>query len=173
MELDYFAILGLTPGRYRPDEVQRRFQAERDALVAKLADAAQSGSSRARLEALHLAYRTLADPRSQVDYLATHRQQLDAATRLRRLIAASLEGGLLRYSRRQEILRYGGELGFNEFQIHLLIAQVQFGDDVVTTPRPRPAPDLRGGERRAALRLAAAAALALALGLAALRWLGV
>jgi len=47
---------------------------------------------------------------------------------LRLLIEAALEEGLLRYSRRQMIVERARELGLSEFQAHLLIAQVQYGE---------------------------------------------
>jgi hypothetical protein len=172
---DYFAILGLTPGVYRPAEIQHRFQQERARLLAQLADAATHQESRRQLDELHLAYRALLDAQRQEQQLAAAESgvasQPDRAfVQLSRLIADSLEDGLLRYSRRQAILTEGRRLGFNEFQIHLLIAQVQFGNVRPELVGPRPAPPRTA--RRGAL-LTAAVLLAGALFLLAKHWLGV
>ena len=129
-------------------------------------------AARRELDQLHLAYAALRDPRGQAEYLRTRAAGADAATRLRQLIAAALEDGLLRYSRRQDILTGARRLGFSEFHTPLLIAQVQFGED---EPGLDAAPRSRGARRdrsRAWAGLAAAGLLALALFLALVRWLG-
>jgi len=170
MGRDYFTVLGLAPGRYDSAEVARRFEVERARLLAQLHDPATHQEARRRLEELHLAYAALHDPRAQAEYLAARGGAADDLTYLRRLIAASLEDGLLRYSRRQEILAEARERGFSDFQAQLLIAQVQFGDDSFSPATPgRP----RLARRGAAARLAAAGVLALGMFLALVRWLNV
>jgi hypothetical protein len=172
---DYFAILGLTPGVYRPAEIQHRFQQERARLLAQLADAATHQESRRQLDELHLAYRALLDAQRQEQHLAsaepgTASRPDRALVQLSALIADSLEDGLLRYSRRQAILAEGRRLGFSDFQVHLLIAQVQFGSVRPELVGPRQAPPR--GTRRGAL-LAAAVLLAGALFLLLKQSLGV
>lgn len=177
MERDWFAILGLAPGRYEPAEIARRFHAQRVRVLAAMNDPRQYAAARRRLEELHLAYAALRDPDAQAEHLRAQSRDDDAVRRLRRLIAASLEDGLLRYSRRQEILAQAARLGFSPFQTQLLIAQVQFGDEIVPAPRPShgpaPQPHARHGRPRTWARLAAVGVLALALFLALVRWLGV
>ncbi len=135
---DYFAILGLAPGRYDPREIRRRFERERTRLLSRMGEPAAGAAARRELDDLHLAYATLREPASQARYLAEH-GNIDGMTRMRRFIEASLEGGLVRYSRRQRILAEGRRLGFSDFQTQLMIAQVQFGDSTIdTTPARRP-----------------------------------
>ncbi len=173
MVRDYFAILGLTPGRYAPAEITRRFRTERQSLLAQLDDPATHRQARRQLDELHVAYALLCDPRAQAECLRAQRDDCDDVARLRHLIAASLEDGLLRYSRRQEILAQGQRTGLSDFQTHLLIAQVQFGDDQI---RPivsgRARRDVQE-PRRVWARFAAVGVLALAMFLAMIRWLGV
>jgi len=139
MARDYFAILGLSPGRYDSREITRRFVERRSQLLATLADPATHAKTRQQLEDLHLAYRVLRDPQRQSEYLAARAADEDRLGQLRRMIAASLEDGLLRYSRRQMILEHARKLGLSDFQAQVLIAQVQFGDgdfmDWPATPR--------------------------------------
>lgn len=171
MAHDYFAILGLAPGRYSEVEIAQRFDSERTRLIAELDRPRHHVESRRQLEALHLAYSTLRDPTSQAAYLEAGFGNENDVTAMRRLIAASLEGGLLRYSRRRQILEEGRRRAFSDFQTQLLIAQVQFGDDQfapVTPGTPRPAADK---DSRAWARFAAVGVLALALFLALVRWL--
>jgi len=161
MARDYFAILGLPPGRYDPCEITRRFVERRNRLLATLADPATHAETRRQLEHLHLAYRVLCDPQRQSEYLAARAADEDRLGQLRRLIAASLEDGLLRYSRRQMILDQARKLGLSDFQAQVLIAQVQFGEghfvDWPTTSR--------AGSPRAAIwrRAAAVGVLGLAM----------
>ncbi len=136
MARDCFAILGLTPGIYKPDTVQRRFEKQRARLLAALHQPATHYESRRQLDELHIAYQTLVDPDAQRRYMDGQAGTRDALTRMRRLIAASLEDGLLRYSRRQEIIEQARRLGFSDFHAHLLIAQVQFGDTAIDLPPP-------------------------------------
>ncbi|MCG3126959.1 MAG: hypothetical protein CHACPFDD_01814 [Phycisphaerae bacterium] len=124
-DTDHFATLGLTPGVYDPREIAERFLEMRLRLSESPFD---DDDSRTRLAAISKAYEVLRDPAKQ----AAHRElrRFDApADSLRRVIDASLEDGLLRYSRRQEILAAGRALGFSDFQTQLMIAQVQFGDE--------------------------------------------
>jgi hypothetical protein len=172
MDRDYFTILGLSPGRYNPGQVTQRFEAERVRLLAQLGRPATHATARRGLDELHLAYATLRDPRTQAQYLRTRTDGCDDVARLRQLIAASLEDGLLRYSRRQDILAEARRVGFSDFQTQLLIAQVQFGDEQLDIIRPRAGRAAAGGATRAWASFAAAGVLALALFLAMIRWLG-
>ncbi len=164
MERDYFSILGLTPGCYSAREVDARFRALRDHLAGITPD---DDAVRAQREVLYVAYRVLRDPRGQKEYLAALRDDEPPIDRLRRQIAASLEYDLLRHSRRQALLEEGRRIGLSDFQTQLLIAQVQFGDDLQflsagrTAHRSARAAPPSGG--RVGLRLAAAGLLALAL----------
>ncbi len=123
---DYFALLGLAPGRYSATEIARRYLELRAALVAQLGDPAEYEPARRRLEQIHLAYSILRDPHQQ-DRVRQSLEQTDPHTRVRLRIAASLEDGLLRFSRRQEIIAFARTLGISEFHTQLLIAQAQFG----------------------------------------------
>ncbi len=170
MPRDYFSILGLTPGRYDPAEISRRFFTARERLLRQLDDPAQHAQTRRALEDLHIAYAALRDPQLQAEHAAPVPAGDDRIRQMRRLIGACLEDGLLRYSRRQEILDEGRRLGFSDFQTQLLIVQVQYGDgDVVAAPTRQTA--LRShSDSRAAARFAAAMLLALAGFFAALVW---
>ena len=171
MAEDYFSILGLAPGRYSPEQITRSFDATRRRIVAQLDDPRRHVPSRQRLEAVHLAYATLRDPATQAEYLETRFRNDDAVTGLRRLIASSLEDGLLRYSRRRRILEEARRLGFSDFQTQLLIAQVQFGDEQFAPATPAKNAQRRGGDGRAWARVTAVGVLALVLFLVMVRWL--
>lgn len=174
MSHDYFSILGLTPGCYAPGEIARRFNARRRRLLTALDDPAQHVESRRRLDELHRAYNALRDPRRQAEHRRAARagDDQDRVARLRRLIELSLEGGLLRYSRRAEILDEGRRLGFSEFHAQLLIAQVQFGDGIIAPPYRRDVYRSAESASQVGARFAAAGVLALAIFLAMVRWLG-
>jgi hypothetical protein len=175
MSRDYFSILGLTPGRYEPGDIARRFEARRRQVLLQLDDPGQHYESRRRLNELYLAYNALRDPRRQAEYVRAAREDNDRAdrvARLRRLIESSLEGRLLRYSRRAEILAEGRRLGFSDFQTQLLIAQVQFGDGIIPPPCGRDVSQSVETASRVGARFAAAGVLALAIFLAMIRWLG-
>jgi hypothetical protein len=175
MSREYFSILGLTPGRCEPKEVARRFHTRRRRLLAQLADSTRYAESRRQLDLLHRAYNALSDPRRQAEHVRAAREEgtdEDRVARLRRLIEVSLEGGLLRYSRRAEILVEGRRLGFSEFQTHLMIAQVQFGGELAVPPTRSSRPTSAETPSRVGARFAAAGVLALAIFLAAIRWLG-
>lgn len=172
MARDYFAVLGLPPGQYAPQVITRCFQLERTRLLRMMGDPLRYTLTRRLLEELHLAYTTLRDPIRQDAYRQKLANAPPPVQELRALIAASLEGGLLRHSRRQAILARGRELGLSDFQVHLLIAQVQFGDDdapagvLTLTPTPRTT------GVRIWPRLAGVGMLALTMYLALVRWLG-
>ena len=169
MANDYFAILGLTPGHYEPREITRRFQNARAQVLAELSGGGADAGTRQRLDDLHLAHATLRSPSMQARYLS-EQDGADDAERLRRLIAASLEDGLLRYSRRRMILAEARELGFNDFQTQVLIAQVQFGEDEID-PVPRAEAARRGAaHRRIWAHTAAIGLLATAFFLLMIHW---
>ena len=174
MSRDYFAILGLAPGRHDPREIARRFNRRRQALIDRLGNPREHHAVRQELEELHEAYNALRHPEQQVEHVRLAAGDVDETPtqRLCRMIEASLEGGLLRHSRRMRILEEGRRLGFSEFHSHLLIAQVQFGGPIVTTPRTGRPVRVSDTPQRVAARFAAAGVLAVALFLVAIRWLG-
>lgn len=171
MARDPYAMLGLPPGCTDPRRITASFQRRRARLLAELDDPIHYAATRAALDELYLAYATLRDPRRRVAYLRT-RVLGNPADELRNHIAAALEDGLLRYTRRQAILQRAAELGIGEFQAQLLIAQVQFGADdldVIAVPvtggRPAEPPRLWA-------RAAGVGVLALAMFLGLIHWLG-
>lgn len=169
---DCFAILGLEPGRYDAAALARRFQQRRSGLLAdRRLPAAEVHRG---LDQLYVAYRLLRDEAALTDH---HRELVtknaDPISGLRHLIAASLEDGLIRRSRRVAILAEGRRRGLSDFHTHLLIAQTQFGEKRVLAfddPRDQPAREI---QRRFAARFAAALVLGLALFLMTIRLLGV
>jgi hypothetical protein len=166
MPRDDMALLGLTPGRHDPRAITLRFEAERARWVAALHDPRTYATARARLEELHVAYRALLAGQERMGATAPP----DPAAELRQAIAMSLEDGLLRHSRRQALLEQGRALGFNEFQVQLLIAQVQFGGPAEPGPaRPAVGP-VAGPHPRTWARVAAVGVLALAMFLGMMRW---
>lgn len=172
---DYFAILGLIPGRYGPTEVERQFAVRRQALLERLHHPAHRERASIELDRLHVAYAALRDPARQSQHLLERREAPDEVELLARRISDELEDGLLRHSRREQIIDEARRIGLSEFQAHLLIAQVLAGDDGFPVVRPRRA--AASGDSvsalRAAPRLAAAGVLALAIFLAVIRWLGI
>lgn len=134
MPRDPFAVLGLAPGRYSPTEIERRYQSARKPLVARLVNDENGWPIRRSLDDLHWAYRTLINPENQVRATRMLNGEGDKTESLRLYIEASLEEGLLRASRRQEILELGKALGISEFHTHLLIAQTQFGEVELRPP---------------------------------------
>ncbi len=175
MSREYYSILGLSPGRYEPKQIARQFEARRRRLLVELDDPARHDESRRQLDELYKAYNTLRDPRRQAEHLRASRGEGtpdDRVTPLLRLIEASLEGGLLRYSRRLEIIEAGRRLGFSEFHTQLLIAQVQFGGELVVVPAAHAVSRAAEPHSRVGARFAAAGVLALAIFLATIRWLG-
>ncbi len=159
----FFQTLGLAPGRHDSGTLARRFRELRAEALHLLASPDTAMQGEARLDALHLAYRALSAQTAATPAGA------DALGDLRALIAASLEDGLLRYSRRQQILEAGRAAGLSDFQTQLVIAQVQFGDDhaAPALPAQRPACAPR---RRTWPFLTAAALLGLAGLLAEIWW---
>lgn len=172
MPRDYFAILGLAPGQYDPAEITRRFQRERQRLLQALNDPSSYRRARRQLDDLHLAYAALRRPQGQAAVVtaAPPAENGDVA-RLRRMIAASLEDGLLRYSRRRDILDAARELGFSEFQTQLLIAQVQFGDDQIPVGGSIGEQRSVNAAARAWTGVTAVAVLALAMFFTMMHWL--
>jgi len=163
MAHDYFSVLGLSPGTYEPCEITRLFAARRQRLLGELHNPSRHIAARRELEELHVAYTVLRDPAQQAEYLRERTTAQDRVTQLRRLIAATLEDGLLRYSRRQMVLERGRELGLSEFQTQLLIAQIQYGGDEVPVVEGSPA--ARKTETRSAkwMRFAAAGVIGVAM----------
>lgn len=49
----------------------------------------------------------------------------------RGMVAGELEAGILRYSRRTQLLRYAERLGIDEFEATLLIAEAQYHADQI------------------------------------------
>jgi hypothetical protein len=45
-----------------------------------------------------------------------------------RMVQYEIKGGVLRYSKRRELLSFARKLGLSDFEAHLLIAQAQYGD---------------------------------------------
>ena len=170
MSDDYFTILGLTPRRYKPRDITRRFERVRTSLIAELGDSVSSAEARRKLDQLHLAYSALREPGTQANYLNEH-VSADGATAMRRLIADSLEGGLLRFSRRQMILAESRRRGFSDFQTQLLIAQVQFGDSRIAPSTSAGDTGWRAGVRRAWPQLLAIGLLTVAIFLILIGWL--
>ncbi len=171
MPRDHFARLGLSVARHPPHVVDQHFAAARGRLVADLSRPTSYLDSRRSLEALYVAYRVLRDPGRQAAYLEDI-EQADPETELRRLIAASLEGGLVRQSRREFLVARGRELGISEFHVHLLIAQAMIGDEacVAAQVMPRANPPRRGSNWK---DYAAVGALAVAVFVALVRWAGI
>ena len=167
MSHDPFEILGLAPGRYDAAALRRQ-------LAARQAELGARGENRERADELHVAYSVLRDPANQTIYLTRleRRAAPDPTAELRALIAASLEDGLLRHSRRVRILQEGRRLGLSPFHTQLLIAQTQFGPKrVLAETACDEVSDAAPGS--AVARMAGLLILALALFLAAVRAVGV
>lgn len=162
MSRDYFRTLGLAHGEYAPAEIECRFQTARKEL---LADAAREGGPVLwrRLDSLHLAYQVLRDPRLQSRHLAQiSGQATDPVPQFQLRIAGSLEDGLLRHTRRQELLDEGRRIGLNEFQVQLLIAQTQVGEQRLRLADPTSPSVNAAAPTRFGMRIAAAGLLAIA-----------
>ncbi|MEP0847978.1 MAG: hypothetical protein HRF50_14300 [Phycisphaerae bacterium] len=172
MPRDHLATLGLQPGRYSTQDIERRFQALRSATLAALRDPATHEAARRRLDALHVARAAVLASDANTPQSSGHAADSNAAAELRRLIAASLEDGLLRCTRRSTILAEGRRLGFSDFHVQLLIAEVQFRGRAVLAP-PLERRRQQAGALRIGARAAAAGVLALALFLSMIRWLHV
>jgi len=171
MARDYFALLAAGPGGRDAREIIRRFVLERERLLSELDDPYRQADARRELDRLYLAYAVLQRGGQVASVTPGRAVAADAVSELRELIAASLEGGLLRYSRRQMILERAAELGLNEFQAQLLIAQVQFGEEDIPTVATGGL--ARGAANpRAWARVAGVGVLALAMFLFLVHWLG-
>jgi hypothetical protein len=177
MSNDPLTILGLARDECTPFEIDRRFIARRRELREALDDPACYFQARRGLEDLYQAYRTLRSiPTPEPpDVLIRIAKPSDGAAEriayLRRMIEVSLESGLLRCTRRQEIVAEGRRLKFSEFQMQLLIAQVQYGGALMTPPVTDEQLTPCSGLTRIGVRIAAAGVLALALFLSVVRWL--
>ncbi|MCA9242809.1 MAG: hypothetical protein KDA32_02550 [Phycisphaerales bacterium] len=172
MPRDYFATLGLKPGRYDADEIDARFAALRARLLIELRSSATRGYAERRLEEAYQARSLLRDPRSQAMLRKGLEERDDGAERLNQLrafVLASLEEGLLRHSRRQACIEEGMRLGFTEFHTHLVIAQTQF-DGRVVIPPPAGRPERKAHAIQVVSRAAAVGVLALGLFLVMVRW---
>lgn len=172
MPRDYFAILGLKPGRYDPAEIDARFAALRGRLLRELREPRMRAHAERRLEDAYRAKSLLRDERTQAMMRDKLEQRDDAAGRvdqLRAFVLASLEDGLLRHSRRQACIEEGIRLGFTEFHTHLVIAQAQFdGRVLVAPPGQRVLPS--AAPLQVVARAAAVGVLALGLFLVMVRW---
>jgi hypothetical protein len=178
MEHDCFAILGLTPGPYTPELIVKRFSEQRSRCLERLSTQ-QSSTAERRLEALHIACQLLSDPQRQQRHLMAVRDGMlaDPQAHLRDLVAAAIEDGLLRYSRRQELLRIGREMGLSAFQVHLIIAEEQVGQAQLkprtTQPAKTETTTRSNAINQTRLNFAAAGLLALGLFFMAISWLGI
>jgi hypothetical protein len=173
MPQDYFAVFGLTSAGWTERELTTRYRTVRARLLSELDNPARHADARARLDELYLAYRTLRDPQRRAAYERAREGKVDPVTIMRGRIEAALEGGLLRYSRRVQIIDQARELGLNEFQTQLLIAQVQFGEqEIRLLPRVTVRALPQATPQRIWSRLAGVGVLAGALFLFLLHWLG-
>ena len=175
MGTKYFSILGLAPGPVRPRRSPLGgFRPNVPALLAALRNPATAVDARRQLDCLHMAYAVLRDPRGQESILQARRSEDNDLTRLKRLIAASLEDGLLRFSRLAGDSRRGAVRGAS-LTSRRNCSSRRFSSATITSPcltRLRNRPPHREA-RRAWAGLAAAGALALALFLVLVRWLEV
>ncbi len=91
------------------------------------------------------------------------------------LVVASLDGGFLRYSRRQELIEIGRRLGFGEFEACLLIAEAQFRSGDIDPVDVGHYSDLQEPPAAAGLRISTQISLALlvafAVDVAIISWL--
>jgi hypothetical protein len=177
MMTEYFATLGLPPGQYTADELRRRFQTRRRLLLRAMDSPQGASAARRGLEELHLAHKALQRVRANPapwpapKHGASADDARDARlAEMRALIQDSLEGGLLRHSRRTALLDEGRQRGISAFHTHLLIAQVQCGDPSLLAPWEAELTTGRSEESRAAARLAAAVVLGLGVFMTLLRW---
>ncbi|MBP7936580.1 MAG: hypothetical protein KA354_18215 [Phycisphaerae bacterium] len=54
----------------------------------------------------------------------------------KQMVVHELEGGFLRYSRREALMRYAAQLKIGEFEATLLIAEAQYSPDTLETVDP-------------------------------------
>lgn len=174
MSLDPFNILRLSDNRHDPAALRAQFVKRVDELKLAMKSGRDPLQSRREIDELHVAYKILNDPDSRTIYVRRGNSPAapEKAARLHALIAASLEDGLLRHSRRERILEEGRNLGFSPFHTQLLIAQTQFGSRrVLSFEDERESAESQPGQ--ASVRFAAAVVLALALFLCAVQLLGI
>lgn len=92
------------------------------------------------------------------------------------MVVAELEGGFLRYSKREALLRYASRLGLSEFEAMLLMAEAQFYSDQIAPVRFESAATLDALSRPDAwsvpLRLGFALTAAICIDLVLIYWLG-
>lgn len=172
MARDPYVVLGLPFDCSDPRQIAASFQRRRARLLSELDDPTRHDATRHALDELYLAYMMLRDPRRRAAHLQA-RAAGDAVAELREQIAAALEDGLLRYTRRQAILQRAAELGIGEFQAQLLIAQVQFGGEDIDVVAVPVASGRRAEPPRLWARAAGVGVLALAMFLGLIHWLGV
>jgi hypothetical protein len=159
------------PGGARADALtgERWFQRQRQALLNELGDPRRGCEARRRLDALYLTHRAK-DVRGRARGGGPQREEnVDAICVL---VEAALEDGLIRLTRREQIIEEGRRRGLSDFHTQLLIAQVQFGE-ALFGPAGEPARAAGSQSDRIGARLAAAGVLGFALFLAAVRWLNV
>jgi len=156
--------------RLAAESLEQRFQARRQRILRDLHDPQRGHEARRRLDDLHLAYRAVRLARERPDDEAAASSNPNVVA-MRRLIAASIEDGLIRCTRRRRILEEGRRRGLSDFQIHLLMAQVQFGQMDLFGDRLGRSHAASDAVARAGARLAAAGVLGFALFLSAVRWL--
>lgn len=168
----FFSALGLSPGAHAPHVLRARFDERRRQLLEDMNDPRLAGLARKQLERLHLAYRALSHDTTRASAAVPACVIPDRAAEMRMLIESSLENGLLRQSRREALLVEGRRLGFSEFHVHLLIAQVQVCGRASHPLFDMSSPRSLETAKRTAARFAAAAMLGLAFFLSAVRWLG-
>ncbi len=173
MSFDPFEILGLDAADAGPGEIASRFRRRRAELLALLHEPMTARAARIELDDLYLAERMLRDPETRRRRSARTIGRADALQQLRDQIAASIEGGLIRSSRRHALLEEGRSLGLSEFHVHLLIAETQFGGRSVLQADVPPKTRQGSAPQRIAARMAAVGVLTLAMVLSAVRWLGV
>lgn len=169
MAAEHLQILGLAPGRHDPRVLAERFEALRAEALAMLARPETGERGAARLDALHWAYRAACRD-ANVGARSDVNRHGDASAELQAIIAASLEDGLLRYSRRQQIIEAGRARGFSDFQTQLLIAHTQYCDAGQYDEAPR---SIAAPPRRPVWPFVAASALlAVAMFLMQVWWVG-
>jgi len=70
-------------------------------------------------------------PRATVLPLGQHERRII----FHEMVKAELEGGLLRYSKRKQLLHYAGKIGIPNFEACLMIAEVQHSEGQLEAPR--------------------------------------
>jgi hypothetical protein len=168
---EHYDSLGLQPGTYSFAEVSRCFGIVRARLLEELEDPSRHESARRNLDRAYRARNAFQATREQTPGL--HEGESDRYSRMRRMIESSLEDGLLRCSRRHQVIAEGRRLGFSDFHTQLMIAQVQFGDrELIRVLGPDARRD-RHSVAKIGAKVSAAGVLGLTIFLAMVRWLGV